>query len=213
MTRPFRVGISGSYGGLNLGDEAILEGIVQQLRAAVPVEITVCSRNPDDTVQRHGVDRAVPVRNLSREQSRQEIAPFDLFILGGGGILFDAEVGIYLREVMLAHEEQVLVLVYAISVGPLERPESRTTVKEALDRAAVITVLDRQSQHFLESVGVQQEIHVTADPALLLEPAAPSPGVLEREGIERRGKWLIGISVREPGVAAPDLDTERWPKC
>ena len=36
---------------------------------------------------------------------------------------------------------------------------------------------------------------------------------LEREGIERRGKWLIGISVREPGVAAPDLDTERWPKC
>lgn len=210
MTRPFKVGISGSYGGLNLGDEAILEGIVRQLRAAVPVEITVFSRNPDDTLQRHGVARAVPVRNLSREQSRQEIAPLDLFILGGGGILFDAEVGIYLREVTLAHEQKVPVLVYAISVGPLERPESRTMVKEALDRAAVITVRDRQSQHFLESVGVQQDIHVTADPALLLEPEDPTPGVLEREGIERRGKWLIGISVREPGVAAPDLDTEHY---
>ena len=27
-TKPFRVGISGSYGGLNLGDEAILQSIV-----------------------------------------------------------------------------------------------------------------------------------------------------------------------------------------
>ena len=37
----FRVGITGSYGGLNLGDEAILEGIVKELRRALPVEITV----------------------------------------------------------------------------------------------------------------------------------------------------------------------------
>ena len=28
-----RIGISGSYGGMNLGDEAILEGILDQLRA------------------------------------------------------------------------------------------------------------------------------------------------------------------------------------
>ena len=35
----FRVGISGSYGGLNLGDEAILKGIVNQLRRSLPVEM------------------------------------------------------------------------------------------------------------------------------------------------------------------------------
>jgi polysaccharide pyruvyl transferase WcaK-like protein len=71
------------------------------------------------------------VRELSREQIRPEVARLDLLILGGGSILFDAEVGIYLREVMLAHEANVPVLVYAISAGPLDRPESRTAVKEA----------------------------------------------------------------------------------
>ena len=167
---PICVGVSGSYGGLNLGDEAILEGILRELRAAVPVEVTVFSRNPDDTLKRHGVERALPVREMSREQVRAEIARLDLLILGGGGILFDAEVGIYLREVLLAHEARVPVFVYAIRAGPLERPESRTVVKEAFDRAAMISVRERPSQHLLESIGVQQEIHITADPALLLEP-------------------------------------------
>jgi polysaccharide pyruvyl transferase CsaB len=210
VTRPFRVGISGSYGGLNLGDEAILEGILRELRAAVPVEVTVFSRTPEDTLKRHGVERALPVRNLSREQVRAEIARLDLFVLGGGGILFDAEIGIYLREVMLAHEAKVPVLVYAISAGPLDRPESRTAVKEAFDGAAVVSVRERPSQHLLESIGVQQEIHITADPALLLEPQPLPEDALQREGIERQGKWLIGVSVREPGVAAPDLDADQY---
>ena len=58
--RSFRVGISGSYGGLNLGDEAILKGIVKELRRALPVEITVFSRDAEDTRQRHEVERVVP---------------------------------------------------------------------------------------------------------------------------------------------------------
>jgi len=32
----FRVGITGSYGGMNLGDEAILQSIIAQLRKDVP---------------------------------------------------------------------------------------------------------------------------------------------------------------------------------
>jgi len=35
-SRRLRIGISGSYGGMNLGDEAILDGILSQLRATVP---------------------------------------------------------------------------------------------------------------------------------------------------------------------------------
>ena len=210
MGKLFQVGISGSYGGLNLGDEAILEGMLAQLRASLPVEVTVFSRNPDDTRNRHAVERAVPVRDMSRDEVRQELARLDLFVLGGGGILFDAEVGIYLREVMLAHELGVPVLVYAISAGPLDRPESGAAVKDALNQAAMVSVRDRGSKHLLESLGVQQEIHVTADPALLLEPRPLPEGSLEREGIERHGTWLIGVSVREPGVAAPDLDTDHY---
>lgn len=42
------IGTSGSYGGLNVGDEAILTSAVMQLRAAVPgVEIVVFSRDAE----------------------------------------------------------------------------------------------------------------------------------------------------------------------
>src|SRR5262245_12469985 len=105
MDRPWRVGVSGSYGGLNLGDEAILQAIVAQFRDTPgAVEPTVSSRHVEDPRARHKVERAVPVRDLSRDEVTPEVQRLDLFILGGGGILFDAEAGIYLREMILAQE-------------------------------------------------------------------------------------------------------------
>jgi polysaccharide pyruvyl transferase WcaK-like protein len=53
MERKVRIGISGSYGGMNLGDEAILEGILVELRASADVEATVFSRNPADTLAQY----------------------------------------------------------------------------------------------------------------------------------------------------------------
>jgi polysaccharide pyruvyl transferase WcaK-like protein len=81
VQRVFQIGISGSYGGMNLGDEAILDGIISQLRASLPVEITVFTRNPADTLSRHKVERAVPVRELTRKEITPEIRRLDLFIL------------------------------------------------------------------------------------------------------------------------------------
>ena len=101
----YRIGITGSYGGLNLGDEAILHSIVTQLRRDLPVEITVFSRDPEDTKRRHGVERAVPVRKMSRAEASPEVEQLDLLIIGGGGILFDAEARIYLREAQIAKEK------------------------------------------------------------------------------------------------------------
>ena len=71
--KKFRVGISGSYGGMNLGDEAILQSIIEQLRRSLDVEITVFSRNPEDTLKRHRVEKAVPVRELTRGEVCPEI--------------------------------------------------------------------------------------------------------------------------------------------
>jgi len=59
-----RVGISGSYGGMNLGDEAILEGILKELRASIEADVVVFSKNPKDTEKRHQV-RAIPIRERS----------------------------------------------------------------------------------------------------------------------------------------------------
>jgi polysaccharide pyruvyl transferase CsaB len=208
-TRRLRIGISGSYGGLNLGDEAILEGILSRLRATVPAEVTVLSRNPSDTLARHKVERAISARSLTRKEITREILGLDLLILGGGGILYDRDAEVYLREVFLAHELGVPVMLYAISAGPLTTQSARRAVQQALNAAAVITVRDRLGYHLLEDVGVTQEIHLTADPALLLEPEELSVDVLKAEGVEF-DRHLVGFSVREPGPAAPDIDPEEY---
>lgn len=209
--RRLRIGISGSYGGMNLGDEAILEGILSRIRATVPADITVFSRNPSDTMARHEVERAVSARSLTRSEVTPEIRGLDLLVLGGGGILYDRDAASYLREVTVAHEVGVPVILYAISAGPLETPAARRAVREALNAPAstVVTVRDRLGYRLLEDVGVSREIHLTADPAFLLEPEELSVTALEAEGVDFT-RPLVGFSVREPGPAAPDIRPDQY---
>ncbi|MDX2091550.1 MAG: polysaccharide pyruvyl transferase family protein [Kofleriaceae bacterium] len=204
-----RIGISGSYGGYNLGDEAILEVIIRELRRTLPVEITVFSRDARDTHARHNVE-AVTSRGLTRRESRRLVEKLDLLILGGGGILHDADAEMFLREVTLAYEVGTPVMVYAIGAGPLADVSLRSHVRENLDRVTVLTVRDRRTRQLLEDIGVEHEVFVTADPALLLEPAPLTlDAILRAEALDPEAR-LIGFSVREPGPAAPELQIERY---
>ncbi|MFL5430110.1 MAG: polysaccharide pyruvyl transferase family protein [Myxococcales bacterium] len=209
--RRVKIGISGSYGGMNLGDEAILEGMLSQLRATLPADVTVFSRVASSTRVEHEVERVVPVRTLTRREIAPEVRALDLLVLGGGGILYDGDAEIYLREVSLAQEMGIPVLLYAISAGPLTASGSRRAVREALNASPppVITVRDRLGYRLLEDVGVTQEIQLTADPAFLLEPEELSLEALRAEGVDL-DRHLIGFSVREPGPAAPHIDPEEY---
>jgi polysaccharide pyruvyl transferase CsaB len=203
-----RIGITGSYGGYNLGDEAILEAILRPLREDLHADVIVFSRDVKDTTARHTVE-AVPVRTMTKDESRDVIRTLDLLIFGGGGILYDEEVQIYLREVLLAHEQKVPVMVYALSAGPLNANHNRKAVREAINPCAAITVRDRHGQRLLLDLGVEAAVRLTADPALLLEPQEFPEELWQHEGLER-AKRLVGFSVREPGPAAPDLDIEHY---
>jgi polysaccharide pyruvyl transferase CsaB len=210
--RKLRIGISGSYGGMNLGDEAILTGILSQLRRTVAAEITVFSKNPADTLARHAVERAIAPSAFTRREMIAQLRGLDLFILGGGGILYDRDAQEYLREVIIAEELGLPVVIYAISAGPLTTQASRRAVQEALSGAhsVLITVRDRQGYRLLEDVGVTREIHLTADPAFLLETEELSADTLRSEGVDIDHRPLVGFSVREPGPAAPDIRTEEY---
>jgi hypothetical protein len=70
--RTLKVGISGSYGGFNLGDEAILHVILSQLRRSLTTEITVFSRDAEDTRRRHRVEHVFQPRELSRRESQDK---------------------------------------------------------------------------------------------------------------------------------------------
>ncbi len=204
----YRVAISGSYGGMNLGDEAILEVILRELRAYLDVDVVIFSRNPKDTEQRHKV-RAVPIREMHKDEVLEELRKLDLFILGGGGILFDESIEGFLRDVNWAKDLEIPVMVYAISVGPLKTPESKQLVVEVLNKVEKITVREGEAKRILHDLGVNQEIEITSDPGLLLKPQSFTKDMLKKEGINPDNP-LVGFSVREPGPAAPDLNIEQY---
>jgi polysaccharide pyruvyl transferase CsaB len=202
------IGITGSYGGLNAGDEAILTAMIAALRGALSdVSLTVFSRVAPQTRAHHAVEAVVPVRSLARKDVRRHVASLDLLLLGGGGILYDGEARHYLREVRLAQQAGVATMAYAVGAGPLTDPEDRRVVQELLPLMDAVTVRDAGAGRILEDIGVDCDVEVTADPALLLDPEPFSDTQLRLEGIPP-GRRLVGLSLREPGRAAPGLDAE-----
>jgi polysaccharide pyruvyl transferase CsaB len=195
------IGICGSYGGLNVGDEAILTVAVDQIRNAVPgAELTVFTRDVRHTVAHHDANRVIDTRGAMRDELIGELQRLDVLLLGGGGILYDDESQHYLQLPRLAQALGVCTATCAIGAGPLNLTEDRRAVASVLNEMALITVRDHRSRRLLEDVGVEREIAVTADPAVLLKPAPTTTLVGEPD------RPLVGLSVREPGGAAAALE-------
>lgn len=204
------VGIVGSYGGLNIGDEAIFTCLAEEIENHLPdVELVVFSRDAQHTRDNYRVKRVVPARDLTREEVTPEVRALDLLILGGGGILYDDEVLAFLREVRIAQHHGIPTFTASVGAGPLDRPEGRDAARQALDAMDAVTVRDIEAKRLLEEIGIEREIVVTADPAWLLQPAPFDDDALLREGINPDTP-LVGFSVREPGGAAPGLDESAY---
>ncbi|MFE0593374.1 polysaccharide pyruvyl transferase family protein [Micromonospora echinospora] len=204
------IGVLGSYGGRNLGDEAILTALLADLRDQQPrARIVVFSRNPTHTLAHHPGVEAVPWEGVSRVDSAAVLDRLDLLILGGGGILYDREARRYLRVVRVAQERGLPLLTYAVGVGPLTEAVDCGMVRETLTSATEVTVRDEESRVVLEEAGLLTPITVTADPAFLLEPEDFPAQLLREEGVPT-GKRLVAMSVREPGRAAERLDVDAY---
>ncbi|MBB5115478.1 polysaccharide pyruvyl transferase family protein [Micromonospora echinospora] len=204
------IGVLGSYGGRNLGDEAILTGLLDDLRRHEPnARIIVFSRNPAHTALAHPEVEAVPWEGVSRVDSSPVLNQLDLLVLGGGGILYDKEARRYLRVVRVAQERGLPLLTYAVGVGPLSDTLDSGMVRETLAQAVEVTVRDQESRMVLEEAGLVNPITVTADPAFLLKPEEFPEQWLREEGVPS-GSRLVGLSVREPGRAAERLDVDGY---
>lgn len=202
-----RIGLLGSYGGLNVGDEAICTGILQSLRKHRPGdELVLLSRNPDHTRAHHDASEVVAARDVSRDDLLPVLESLDALLLGGGGVLYDGEAQTYTRVLALASDVGVPTAAFAVGAGPLDQSEDRRAVAEACDRMACITVRDQTSKRALEAAGTSGRIIVTADPGLLVGPQAP----LDPNGDHHDRGVVVGFSVREAGKAAPDLDADRY---
>ncbi|MEV5884250.1 polysaccharide pyruvyl transferase family protein [Streptomyces sp. NPDC052020] len=202
-----RIGVLGSYGGFNIGDESILTCILNCLRAQRPdAHFVVFSRNAEHTRTHHpDVHDVLDWEGVSRNHISEALTGLDLLVLGGGGILYDSEARRYLRLVRTAQDRGVPTFAYAVGAGPLREAEDREAVRGVLAEMADIVVRDQESKLVLEEVGLEREVTVTADPALLLEPEPFTDAMMRDEGVPPDAR-LVGMSVREPGRAAEKLD-------
>jgi polysaccharide pyruvyl transferase CsaB len=165
-----RVLLSGYYGFGNLGDEALLEVIVEQLRARFPgVAIDVLSATPEVTARAYGVD-ATP--RWSMRAVREAIGRADVVLSGGGGLLQTATsarsivyyAGI-LREAIRQHRK---AMIFAQSIGPLD-VLGRIIVRSFCRGTDRATVRDLRSLRLLQTLLPQTRVEQTADPVFLYD--------------------------------------------
>ena len=193
--------ICGAYGRGNAGDDAILEAIVQEMRALDP-ERTICvmSRRPKETRLVYRTD-AIYTFNVFSVLRRFRRAA--LYINGGGSLMQDVtstrSIWYYCYTLRAAKKRGCKVMMYGCGIGPINRPGNRRMAARTIDRSVDrITLRDDNSRALLAEMGVTRpDIRVSADPTIILDPA-PHEIVnlaLEQSGIDPDGRY-IGFGLR-----------------
>ena len=189
--------LSGYYGFGNLGDEALLQVIVERLRARWPsCAVEVLSGDPDQTARTYGVE-ATPRMDLPRVNAAIERA--DIVLSGGGGLLQNVtslrSLLYYSTVIRSAVRAGKPTMVFAQSVGPLDF-WGRAVVRNFCKGLAAATVRDERSRALLGSLVPSVAVERTADPVFLFEPAA-EPLDLAAEGLAGDDAPLVVVSVRK----------------
>ncbi|MEM8804679.1 MAG: polysaccharide pyruvyl transferase family protein, partial [Cyanobacteria bacterium P01_G01_bin.38] len=203
--------ICGYYGHYNLGDEAMLAGMLHQLNQWRPdVSPKVSSNYPADTAQRHGVatlDQAPTYRRRALWRQRFEtvwaMAQTNYFVLGGGDLLRDGPeqsvADVWLTSLQQAIRLRCRSLVWGVSVGEIWRPETEQRIRQVLNQTELISVRDAASAEALRSLGVTRPIYVGPDLALLRPISGPVSGVtlpVSARPLTPKSRPQIGVSWR-----------------
>lgn len=198
--------LSNTYGHPNVGDEAILTAMIDELQERVSCStITVLSARPEFTRRRHQGVRVVRSHTIrgSRE-TFETIQKADLLIVGGGGIIQDdtslGNLLFHLSRAAVASMVGTPFICYGVGVGPLHSHVGRYLTAAVLSKAVAITTRDRLSAVVLREIGVPDHlVKVTSDPAvnLRVRPDDRLPPFLDRvRRYKAQGQPVIGISLR-----------------
>ena len=191
--------ICGAYGKGNCGDNAILNAIISQLRRVDP-DLPICalSRDPAETRLSAGINAiyTFDIFRIGRQMRRTK-----LYISGGGTLMQDAtstrSLLYYLFSIRQAARNGCRVMLYGCGIGPISRPRNQRRAAKVLDRyAEIISVRDLYSEQTLRALGVSRpEIHLTADPALLISVPDDMQRYLRRCGLDEDARYMM-IAVR-----------------
>jgi L-malate glycosyltransferase len=196
--------ISGYYGFQNIGDDAMLKAIINNLRKYKPeIRIAVLSNNPPETKKLYGVNSISRANPLSIIKIMKQAR---LFIYGGGNLIQDntssRSLLYYLSTIWFAKKLGLKVMIYANGIGPLNRKINIFFTKKIINRVEIITVREMLSLSELKKLEIEKPgVLVTADPALTTEASTDKEAsiIMSNEHVPLNSTY-VGFSVRKmPG--------------
>jgi polysaccharide pyruvyl transferase CsaB len=200
--------ISGHFGGINLGDDAILCSLIDSLRKIYgdDLSLTVFSHDPKLTYKQTA---ATSVKQISFTPSMvkdlhamiKAIRLSDFVIIGGGGLLQDEfnikTIPRYLLPAIIGKFYGKKVIFYSLGVGPINTRYSKDLIRLLSAQVDHITVRDKESKEIMEGLGVR-EVDIVPDPAIHLSKCDKSKihRILMKEKIDSNRVPKIGVSLR-----------------
>jgi polysaccharide pyruvyl transferase CsaB len=192
--------LAGYFGSGNIGDEAILQVLVSELKKSFPYgSITALSADPDGTSASYDISS---VHKYSVLSVLKELAFCNAFVLGGGGLLQDAtsarSLFYYSSLIFLAKLFGKKTVLIAQGIGPIR---NRALLKSAMKNVDLVTVRDERSLKELTGIGAAPyKLALTADLSFLLGKPDRENGkkLLEVDGIQKCRSRLIGMAIRPP---------------
>ncbi|QQR83622.1 polysaccharide pyruvyl transferase family protein [Candidatus Peregrinibacteria bacterium] len=173
-----KVLIIGSYGASNIGDEAMLESLLNNLPESY--EKWVLSGNPAETKKRHPKANRVALHfpfglrsflSMRWLQSIKLMKQCDRVILGGGGLLTDGEskraIGLWSWQLWWANHYKKPIIMLGNSLGPFQKESSKKRAQKALEQMQLITVRDEVSLELAKSLAPKNSIMLGSDLAFL----------------------------------------------
>ena len=198
-----RLLIGGYFGCKNAGDDAILTGFLEGIRALSPMtSVCALTASPRRSKAKFGipcVGRKNPIAIfLSMWRA-------DAFLCGGGSLLQNAtsarSLRYYLFLLRMAKRMGCKTVLYSAGIGPLLGERARGRVVRVLRECDYISLRDANSRRLLEGLGIDRaKLHGGADPALLMSVPPPTRGaaILSEQGIERERRLLCVVLRHTP---------------
>lgn len=184
--KKYDVLFSGYYGFGNMGDDSILETVVEKLRESAPdIRIAALTKHPSTDSRRFGI-RCIGRMNLIR--AAYTMLRSRVLVSGGGSLFQDTtsskSLKYYAFIVNLARLLGMRVYIYANGVGVIRYNGNRALTARTVRRANAVTVRDRASLDELVSIGVPADtVSLSADPAFMMG------SLPEHEIEELRRRW------------------------
>lgn len=188
--------ISGYYGYENMGDDSLLQQIINSIKTLEPnAKITALSKTPKKTSRIYGVNS---IYRFNIFAIRKAMKNAKLLINGGGNLLQNKtskrSLMYYIYIMKSAKKHGLKLMLYASGIGPLYGEKYKNITRDILNQADIITLREHLSVEEINTLGVENfNMSVTCDPAFYLDPAADNwiKYVMYREGLSLNKKYFM----------------------